>query len=363
MTDHGSSSTTISRARQYLSFSRISAIYIFVALFVLFSLWVPKTFLTAGVWRSLLDTQALNALAAIALVLPLAAGAVNLAVGAEIGFASILVARFIGQQHMATAPAVLITLATGAVIGVVSGLLIARARIDSFIATLGVSSILAALTAWVSHSQQILNLGTGFQKLAGTRWLGVTTTTWFMLAVAVVVWYLLECTPAGRRAYATGGNLDAARLAGVRTSAVIVLSLAGAGLITASAGVLQSARIGAGDPTAGPGFLLPAFAAAFLGSTQFRAGRYNVWGAVVAVYVLATGVKGLQLAGAPVWIPDLFNGVALLLAVGLAVQRNSAARRLFRRSRPSDAERPTGATKPDTRPEPNSAPGYIKAAR
>jgi ribose transport system permease protein len=122
------------------------------------------------------------------------------------------------------------------------------------------------------------------------------------------------------------GNIDAARLAGVRTALVVVLALVACGLIAAFAGALVSSRLATGDPTVGPGYLLPAFAAAFLGSTQFRGGRYNVWGTIVAVYVLATGVKGLQLAGAPVWIPDLFNGVALLLAVGMAKFQTSAGR-------------------------------------
>jgi ribose transport system permease protein len=76
----------------------------------------------------------------------------------------------------------------------------------------------------------------------------------------------------------------------------------------------------------GPSYLLPTFSAAFLGSTQFRGGRFNVWGTVIAVYVLATGVKGLQLAGAPLWIPDLFNGVALIIAVGLAKYQRTARR-------------------------------------
>ncbi|MET0430564.1 MAG: hypothetical protein ABW026_18950, partial [Microvirga sp.] len=96
--------------------------------------------------------------------------------------------------------------------------------------------------------------------------------------------------------------------------------------IAAFAGILESANLGNGDPTVGPSYLLPAFSAAFLGSTQFRGGRFNVWGTIVAVYVLATGVKGLQLAGAPIWIPDLFNGAALLLAVGLANFESTASR-------------------------------------
>ena len=90
------------------------------------------------------------------------------------------------------------------------------------------------------------------------------------------------------------------------------------GAIASVAGILVTARLANADPTLGPSYLLPAFTAACLGSTQFRGGRFNVWGTVLAVYVLAIGVKGLQLGGAPVWIPDAFNGVSLLVAVGMA---------------------------------------------
>jgi ribose transport system permease protein len=137
---------------------------------------------------------------------------------------------------------------------------------------------------------------------------------------------VLERTPLGRRVYATGGNLEAARLAGVRVTTVVVAALIACATIAAFAGVIVSANLATGDPTIGPAYLLPAFSAAFLGSTQFRGGRFNVWGTIVAVIVLATGVKGLQLAGAPIWIPDLFNGAALLLAVGLAKWETTATR-------------------------------------
>jgi ribose transport system permease protein len=198
--------------------------------------------------------------------------------------------------------------------------------------------VLLALIAWISGGQQILDLGAGYQKLGTHQTLGITTPVYIMVLVSLVVWYVLERTATGRRVYATGGNSEAARLAGVATGRVVAGALAACGVITGLAGVLVSSRLATGDPTVGPGYLLPAFAAAFLGSTQFRGGRYNVLGTVVAVYVLATGVKGLQLAGAPVWIPDLFNGVALLLAVGLArfqgrAGRTSAIRRMLASAR------------------------------
>ncbi len=315
-----------SRMVQALSFRNISALYIFAALFAIFAIWVPDTFLTATNFRTLLDNQALTAIVAVGLVVALSAGLFNLAVGAEVGFGSILVAYLLSKQDIGIAPAMVLTILAGGLIGIVSGLLVVYARIDSFIATLGMSSVLLAGVAWVSNSQQILDLGASFQEVGTGQIVGITYPVYMMAALGLLVWYVLERTPAGRRVYATGGNIEAARLAGVRTNRVIIFSLAACGVLAAIAGVLASSRLATGDPTTGPSFLLPAFAAAFLGSTQFRGGRYNVAGTIVAAYVLATGVKGLQLAGAPIWIPDLFNGVALLLAVGLSKFQRTAGR-------------------------------------
>jgi ribose transport system permease protein len=319
-----------------LSFRNISALYIFVAMFILFSIWVPDTFLQWNTWKTLFDSQAVTAIVAIGLVVALSAGTYDLAIGAELGFGAIVVAWFLVDKGVPVVPAIALTLVVGALVGLLNGLLIVKVKIDSFIATLGVSSILLALISWVSNSQQILGLGQGFQSIGTTEILDVTIPVYLMLLVGLVVWYVLERTPVGRRIYATGGNIEAARLAGVKVSRIIVGSLMACGVIATFAGILVSADIGTGDPTIGPAYLLPAFSAAFLGSTQFRGGRFNVWGTVVAVYVLATGVKGLQLAGAPLWIPDLFNGVALLLAVGLAkfetsVAAKQAVGRFFRR--------------------------------
>jgi ribose transport system permease protein len=314
------------RWRRRLSFRNVSALYILALTFLIFALWVPDTFLSGDVQRSVLDNSALTALLAVGLVLPLAAGVFNLAIGAEVGFASILIAWLLARTGVPIVPSIVLTLVAGALVGLSSGLLITRARIDSFIATLGISSILLALIAWISDSQQILDLGASFQSLGTGQLLGLTYPVWIMLAVAGVVWYVLERTAVGRRIYATGGNTEAARLAGVRTRTVIVGALVACGVIAATTGALASSRLATGDPTVGPAYLLPAYAAAFLGSTQFRGGRYNVWGTVVAVFVLAEGVKGLQLAGAPTWIPDLFNGIALLVAVGLAKYQGSADR-------------------------------------
>ena len=300
------------------SFRRISAIYVWVVIIIVFAVWTPDTFLTTTTLKTLLGEQAITATLAIGLTVPLAAAAFDLSVGYTLGLSSILVAWLIGVHGIGTVEAIGLTLLAGVVVGALNGALINQFRIDSFIATLGVGSCLVAMTRWVSGDLTIIGLSPDFERIAGDQILGISLPVYYMLALGVVLWYLLEHTPAGRYVYATGGNLEAARLSGVRTRLVIFSSLVVAGLVAAFAGILLASSTASASPSIGPSYLLPAFAAVFLGSTQITPGRFNIWGTILAVYVLATGVKGLQLVGAPFWIPDLFNGVALLLAVGLS---------------------------------------------
>jgi ribose transport system permease protein len=325
----------LSRTRRALSFRNVSAFYLLVVLLVLFAFWVPARFFTIQNFKIILEGQATTGIATLALLIALASGAFDLAVGTEVGLGAILIAWLLAFSGIPLVPAIMITLVVGGLVGLVSGLIITKIKIDSFIATLAMSSILTALVLWISSNQQIVGIGTTFGILATSQILGITLPVYIFLALALIVWYVLEATPAGRRVYATGGNLEAARLAGVSTSTVIILSLVACGVLAALAGILETASLGGGDPMVGPSYLLPAFTASFLGSTQFRRGRFNVWGTVFAIYVLQVGVQGLELAGAPIWIPNLFDGVALIFAVGLArfevrSDNGAAIRRLLR---------------------------------
>jgi ribose transport system permease protein len=308
----------VQRRMSALSFRNVSALYVGIGFIVLFSLWIPDVFWTTTTWKTLISEQAIVGIAAVGLVIPLAAGAYDLSIGMAVGLGSIIVAWLIGEHGTPMALAILASVAAGCAIGVVNGLMVTRFNIDSFIATLAMTSVLSALVTAISGGEQIIGLPESFSNLASNEILGITLPVYMMLVVALVVWYVLEHTPPGRRTYATGGNAEAARLTGVRTRLITVVALIAGSCIAAFAGVLVTARSGASAPDVGVGYLLPAFAAAFLGSTQIRNGHFNVWGTILAVYVLAVGVKGLQLAGAPVWLPDLFNGVALAVAVGLA---------------------------------------------
>jgi ribose transport system permease protein len=342
-----------------LAFSNISAVYVGIALVILFSIWIPHTFLTSSTLTSLLSEQAITGIIAVALVLPFAAGAFDLSFAYNIGFGAILAASLVGNHGFPVWLTIVIVLAACGAVGAVNGFFSTAIGINPVIVTLAVGSCLSAGINWISGGNEIIGLSSGFGALANHEILGIALPVFYLAAVALIAWYVLEHTPPGRRFYAVGGNSEAARLAGVRTGIVVFSSLTVVGVAAGVCGVLVSAQVGAGDPSVGPAYLLPALAGVFLGSTQVHPGRFNVWGTLISVYVLAIGVKGLQLAGAPFWLPDMFNGLALLTAVGIS-QRDHVAGVIasMRRLKPTVMVQGGGAEAAG----PTTSPGDVREA-
>ncbi|MCK5892627.1 ABC transporter permease [Aeromicrobium sp.] len=314
------------RPRRSFGLARYSGLYIWALLIALFAVWLPDTFPTTQTLRSVADDQAVTCLVALALVVPIAAGIFDLSVAAQLGF-SLVIAVYLQSQGIHPVISVLVALASGLLVGVLNAIVVVKLSVDSFIATLGMSSILAAGVYTVTDGQPIVNgISEGFTQAGRGTLLGVPLTVVYLAVVAAVLWYVMEYTPLGRHFYATGGNPQAARLTGLRVDRITAYAFILSGLLASIAGVVLAAKLGSGSHLAGPPYLLPAFSAAFLGATQIKPGRVNVLGTLVAVYLLATGVKGLQLAGAPPEINDLFNGVALIAAVALAARSARRAR-------------------------------------
>lgn len=301
-----------------IAISRFSGVYLLLALIGLFGILIPETFFTKVTLISILGTQAVTLLLAIGLLFPLAAGAFDLSVGAMLGLGGI-VSSYLVVNGMDTGTAILIAVLVGVLVGGINALLIVGFQINSFIATLGMSSVLLAVTSILSKQEQIFGISEGLVSFGGTRVFGeIPIAVFYVTGIAIVAWYVLAHTSFGRQLFAIGGGREVARLAGVRTNLYTAIALVVSGACAALAGTILAGILGAGSPTVGPGYLLPAYAAAFLGATQVTPGRYNVWGTVIAVYLLGTGATGLQLSGAGVWVTDMFNGVVLLVAVGLA---------------------------------------------
>ena len=149
----------------------------------------------------------------------------------------------------------------------------------------------------------------------------------YIFAITITMWLILEYTPVGRYLYAIGANPRAAELNGIPTRKFVVGAFVTSGLLTALAGVLLASKLRIGQASVGLEFLLPALVGAFLGSTTIKPGRVNVWGTIVGVAILAVGISGIQQFGGSFWVEPMFNGVTLLVAIGIAgyAQRRKGA--------------------------------------
>ena len=319
----------VSSVLDHLQLGRFSGAYFFVVIFVIFAIWVPNTFLTSVTWKTVLLSQALTGMLALAVLTPLATGMFDLSVAQTMGFSAVAFG-FVTTHgpHLSLVPAVVVTLAVGACIGAFNGFLCGILGLDSLIATLGTTSLLTGLAALVANGAYFGPFSSSVTGLTSRSVLGVHIIAIYTLILAVIVWYVLEHTPLGRRAFASGANPEAARLSGVRIRRFRFWSLVSCSTIAALGGVLLASSLNSVSQTVGPEYLLPSFSAAFLGTTQIKPGRFNVWGTVLAIILLGTGIQGLQLAGADIWITNIFFGAALILAIStsLIVQRTRGRR-------------------------------------
>jgi ribose transport system permease protein len=314
--------------RKAFSFRNIGVVYVWIAIIVLFSIWAPDTFPTWQTVQSILNQNAIAGLMALALIVPLSAQIFDLSVGNAMGLCNIIVAWLLVKQGLPMGLAIALTLGAGILIGLINASIVIGFKIDSFIGTLATGSLMVAVTSIISNDQSIVGpqLGGSFGKIATSNIQGIAVPVFLMLIVAIGVWYLLKYTVTGRRIYATGFNMDGARLTGIKTGKLRFMSLVVSGAVAGVAGVLLASQVSSGSPEIGPPYLLDAFAAAFLGATQFG-GRFNAWGTVIAVLLLGTGKTGLVLVNAPVWAPSMFSGFVLLLALILTnVERSLDAR-------------------------------------
>jgi ribose transport system permease protein len=154
--------------------------------------------------------------------------------------------------------------------------------------------------------------------VVGTRLFGIPLAFYYAILMAAVIWYVFGYTSVGRRLLFVGRGREVARLSGIQVDRVRFFSLLSSSLIAALAGILYAGTIGAADPNSGNTFLLPAFAAAFLGATAITPGRFNPVGSVVAVYFIVIGITGLTMLGIQSFVQNLFYGGALVLAVALS---------------------------------------------
>jgi ribose transport system permease protein len=343
--EHGRATTTpASRWMSRLAFDKVGAVYVWLAIIAVFSIWVPETFPNLTTAKQILNSNAITALAALSVTIPLAARVFDLSFALNMTLCGVAVAHFV-VDGVPLVAAVGLGVLIGVVVGLINATVVVVMKIDSFIATLATGSLIQALITLVTNDTPIsdVKLAGGFSKIGQTTTQGLILPVFYVAVVAMGIWYLLEHTATGRRLYAVGFNQDAARLAGVKVARLQFLALVTSGVLAGASGIVLASILGGGSPTAGTPYLLPGFAAVFLGATQLKNGRFNAGGTLIAVLLLGTGTTGLGLANAPQWSGSLFVGIVLIAALTVTglQRRTTLAARPVDQPVGNDADGPT----------------------
>jgi ribose transport system permease protein len=290
-----------------------------ILLALLFAALLPGTFAGIQTVRAILGNNTTVALLAMAEMLVIAGGNYDLSIAYSIGLMHIIAMSLIVWMHVPWPVVVVITIIAGGFVGWVNGVLVEYAKIDSFIATLGIGTVLYGIGTFITNGTQVVGVvPIEFATINDGRLFGIPYPSFLVALVAIATWIALEHLPLGRHLYAIGSNRRAAELTGVNSRRLVMGSFVCSGLLVGLAGVILAARLQVAQSSVGPEFLLPAFVGSLLGATTVRPGRVNAAGTIIAVLVLAIGIAGLQQLGNSFFVEPIFQGGALIVSVGLA---------------------------------------------
>lgn len=301
--------------RRRLKASQFGLVAAYLVIVAFFWSQRPDVFASLSTWQGVLDSSALPAIVAMALTVTLIVGDFDLSIGATIGLSMAVTATILVNWQWGWPAAALVALLCAVGVGLVNGLLVTRAGVNSFIATLAMSSAVAGLDAKVSNQQTIsTGIPESFTDLGSTRYLGFGVALWVAIVLGIVFYVVIAHSESGRYLFAVGGNREAARLAGVRTRWLRTVGMIASSLGAALVGVLLCSQTASYYPNAGAGYLLPAYAAAFLG-TALGGGRFGIVATAFGVLFLQTLQTGLTVLDVQPWAVMVVQGAVLAIAV------------------------------------------------
>ncbi len=310
-----------SERRLLAAAERYGLVVLLAVVIIVFSL-LPKSapiFATHANIINIMGGEVTLCIVAIAFTLPLMVGQLDLSVASIAGLASVATTAAMSHFDAPLPVAIMVALGAGLLVGMINGYLIAILGLDAIIVTLAGMTLMGGSVQWYTKG---LSINTGISRaltdFGSLQWFSIPRSTFLLIVVAALSWYLIEKTPFGRYLRMIGSNRSAARLVGLPVERLTFLVFTLTGALAGLAGLLLTARSGGANPLDGPGLLLPGLAAVYLGATTIQPGRFNILGTILGVFFVAIVVSGLTLSGVPSFVEQLFNGGALLLAVGLS---------------------------------------------
>lgn len=316
----------IRRPRLPVFASRYAIVGVWLAMSVGYAVVIPDKFLRAATFQSVFGSQQVLVFLTMAALLTFVIGEFDLSIASIMGLSATIVPVLYSQHGVNVWVACLIAALAAAACGALNGIVVVVLGVDALIVTLGTGTFLLGIAALLSGQATVFGLTPEFGQIALYTVAGLPVSFYYGLALAVVIAYILGFTPLGRHMTFVGANREVARLAGVAVDRVRVGAYIAGGTLAGLGGIVLVASVGGFDSTASPTYLLPTFAAVFLGTAVVRPGRFNAIGTLVGIYFLATSILGLQLLGYNGWIENAFYGGALVVAVSIAtvVRRRTA---------------------------------------
>ncbi len=279
---------------------------------------MSPNFFTVNNLFNILQQTSVNAIMAVGMTLVILTSGIDLSVGSLLALTGAVAASIVGLEVNALL-AVFGALALGAAIGAGTGVIVAKGKVQAFIATLVMMLLLRGVTMVYTNGSPI---NTGFSDVADAfgwfgigRPLGIPTPIWLMVIVFIAAWYMLHHTRLGRYIYALGGNEAATRLSGISVDKVKIIVYALCGLLSALAGIIEVARLSSAQPTAGTGYELDAIAAVVLGGTSLAGGKGRIVGTLIGALILGFLNNGLNLLGVSSYYQMIVKAAVILLAV------------------------------------------------
>lgn len=293
-------------------------ILVLILMLIVFSALRPDTFATVPNFRNILNDMAIGTIVAAGLTVPLVSGDFDLSIGYVASFSGLLVVGLLSKSGLPIPLAITTVVLLGTLIGVINGIIVSKIGVNAFIATLGTGTIVVGFNYAYSGGIPLqLTQSREFTNIAIGKLFGVPHLIIIMAVVLLVLWILLNRTVQGQHIKAIGVSAESARRAGVAVDRSRIVAFAVASTCAAVGGVLMASNLGSGQVTAGDGFMLTSFAAAFLGSAALREGQFHIVGTLIGVLTVAVGNNGLAMIGAPIFTQFLFAGTLLVLAVAL----------------------------------------------
>ncbi len=291
----------------------IGAVLILIAFTVVCSI-NGKDFLTPANITNIITQSAVIAIIAIGASLVILTGGIDLSVGSIVGFTGIFVGLLV-KDGVPIFLAIFICLIVGALIGAATGALVSYGKVPAFIVTLGTMQIVRGITKVITKGKPIAGFPIGISKITTTEVLGIPILIFYVFILYAIVIFALKKSKFGRHLYGLGGNAKAAKLSGVKTLRVEIVTYMLATIFSVIGGILLLSRLSYADPNAGSGYEMDAIAAAVIGGIALSGGKGKIVNTLVGALILGMLKCGLQILNVPVYYQTIIIGIVIIAAV------------------------------------------------